>query len=315
MEFKKYSSLENHYRTAFVEKCAINYGDVEWVASEKIHGANFSLWYNGLGETKCAKRNGFIPELENFYNHLNFYDEFNAKMKVLHAFVLAKFELHEAEVVVYGEIYGPGVQKGIDYGVPKSTFAAFDISVNGYLVDFNAMVDCLTIANIPMVPLIARGSLNDLLALKNDFNTTLNPVEDNVAEGLVIRPVEVKYFGNGERAIIKSKNSKWSEKAQKAGPIIRNDTLSEEHAKVLADLEGYLTVNRLKSVMSKFGSEVTSKDFGRIMGSLMQDAYSEFNRDEYAISAESWGAIKRKVERTAQNLVRENFANILDGSF
>ncbi len=42
MNFVKFSSLENSYRQAFVDRC--EYLDApDWVSLEKLHGANFSF--------------------------------------------------------------------------------------------------------------------------------------------------------------------------------------------------------------------------------------------------------------------------------
>ena len=62
MKFTKYSSIENHYRTEFIERIRMEGMDGgKWIATEKIHGANFSIWVNA-SRTRIAKRTGLLGE-------------------------------------------------------------------------------------------------------------------------------------------------------------------------------------------------------------------------------------------------------------
>ena len=48
MQFIKYNSLENHYRDKFIQKVFDEgYGKETFVCTEKVHGANFSFYFNG----------------------------------------------------------------------------------------------------------------------------------------------------------------------------------------------------------------------------------------------------------------------------
>jgi len=70
MEFKEYSSIENAYRQKEIQRAFEQYPEMKYVVQEKVHGANFSFWYNHSDKTiKCAKRSGFIVGEENFFNH------------------------------------------------------------------------------------------------------------------------------------------------------------------------------------------------------------------------------------------------------
>lgn len=62
MEFKKYSSLENTYRTKTIDKViesGLSGGD--WVVTEKVHGSNYSFLSGGVS-IKACRRTGVIPE-------------------------------------------------------------------------------------------------------------------------------------------------------------------------------------------------------------------------------------------------------------
>lgn len=60
MEFKKFSSLENTYRQNLIDKVQYEGKDGgAWIVTEKIHGANFSFWCDGI-EVKTASRTQFV---------------------------------------------------------------------------------------------------------------------------------------------------------------------------------------------------------------------------------------------------------------
>jgi hypothetical protein len=64
-----------------------------------------------------------------------------------------------------------------------------------------------------------RGYLKECLKYPNKFQSQipnwfgLTQFDDNICEGVVIRPVELCFFGNNARVMIKNKNEKWEEKS------------------------------------------------------------------------------------------------------
>lgn len=313
--FKKYPSLENHYRSAFTQQCFEQYGNLEWIATEKIHGANFSFLHDGT-VFQCAKRSGLILRGEKFYNYQSLLSEFELKMENLHN-AIQKHMAERCSIQVFGELFGPGVQKGIKYG-DKVAFSAFDIRVETYggvisWLDWDTMVKLCESYGIPVVPVVARGSFENLIEVNNEFDSLILGVADNMAEGYVMRPLEVKFLLNGSRAIIKSKNSKWSEKIKstKPKPVFK---LNQAQTKLMEDFSQYVSENRLKNILSKFGP-VTNRDFGKLSGLLIQDALVEFERDEYEVDKDDWKVCKRVVMQMAAELIRPNFLNIIDGNY
>lgn len=76
----------------------------KWVVTEKIHGANFSVYHcPATGETRFAKRTGFLQDCEWFYNFQDVADELAAKVAVLASH--AKME-KGGYIIVYGELFG-----------------------------------------------------------------------------------------------------------------------------------------------------------------------------------------------------------------
>ena len=97
------------------------------------------------------------------------------------------FDLTEG-VVIYGEIYGAGIQKNYDYGLTDIKFAGFDVQVDGeYQPYINETVhfDCL---QLPQVELLYQGSWNkeiqDSFVFDNFIEGTKVP-----HEGIVVKSV------------------------------------------------------------------------------------------------------------------------------
>jgi RNA ligase (TIGR02306 family) len=91
-------------------------------------------------------------------------------------------------VVIYGEIYGAGIQKNYEYGLTDVKFAGFDVEVDGvYQPYINETVhfDCL---QLPQVELLYEGNWNKEEQDKYVFN---NFVEGTKVphEGIVVKSV------------------------------------------------------------------------------------------------------------------------------
>lgn len=60
MQFTKFSSLENTYNKKLIDKIVYEGLDSgTWMVTSKIHGANFSFWYNG-SDFQVASRTQFV---------------------------------------------------------------------------------------------------------------------------------------------------------------------------------------------------------------------------------------------------------------
>ena len=68
--FKKYNSIENTYRQAFLEKIkGHGFWLKEYVVQEKVHGANLSYITTDGQHFSGDKRRGLIGAEEEFYNY------------------------------------------------------------------------------------------------------------------------------------------------------------------------------------------------------------------------------------------------------
>ena len=114
------------------------------------------------------------------------------------------------EVVVYGEIYGPGCQKGYDYGVPAGELelVVFDIMVNKKFLGWDEVVDLCNKINLPVVEVVYRGSWNKELISMAESIDIYNGKSYN-REGIVLRPIKETWHPKCGRVIMKYLNEKF----------------------------------------------------------------------------------------------------------
>ena len=272
MEFKKYSSIENTYRSEIIER--IRNSDLckeMWQITEKIHGSNFSYWYDG-NEMKFASRNEF--KNESFYNAQSVISKYTENIKQLYI-----NEVKEGFLIVFGELFGPGIQKGVNYGNLKD-FRVFDIFSNGEYFNTDQTVDLCLTYNLLHVPVIHNYcSFDEALEYPSEFKSLVFPVEkeENISEGIVLKPVNPRYFGNGSRVILKKKNEKFKEVSREKRPKIKVD-LPPEIIELVEQVSDYITLNRITCVASKLG-ELNPKDFMKLNGLFMKDIFNDYEKE------------------------------------
>jgi RNA ligase (TIGR02306 family) len=60
----------------------------------------------------------------------------------------------ESGIVIYGEIFGPGIQKNYDYGLTEIDYAGFDVTINGKYVPLNRAFMIHTALELKYVPIL-----------------------------------------------------------------------------------------------------------------------------------------------------------------
>lgn len=306
MEFKKFSSIENTYRDKFFDLVREEGKDGgQWVVMEKVHGAQFSIYYDG-SDMQASSRTAFLTDEIDFFNWQKVLADNSEKMIKLYN--LVKETNHKtnqdtvAQVVVYGEIFGgsyphPDVekvknakrlQKGVHYH-PDNLFYAFDIRVDGHYLTVDQTDALFEKSGFFYAKTLFRGTLEECVNHPDDFLSKISqwlglpPIEDNIAEGIVIKPVEPRFLNIGDRVILKSKNEKFKErKSKKKRPVKQDEPLSEAAQKLQQELESLVTENRLQNVLSKKGEmpyPLPGDYFGQIMQDFSADIREEFNKD------------------------------------
>jgi RNA ligase (TIGR02306 family) len=98
------------------------------------------------------------------------------------------YDYLESGFIIYGEIYGAGIQKNYDYGLKDIKFAGFDVEVDGVYqpyINEKTHFDCL---QLPQVELLYQGNWSKEEQDKFVFN---NNIEDTKVphEGIVVKSV------------------------------------------------------------------------------------------------------------------------------
>lgn len=310
--FKKYNDIENSYRQAFIDKIVINgFSNELFHVEEKIHGANFQFNVDSNGIT-AGKRTAFISENEGFYSYKLVVEQYSEAILKLKNEV---FPNHN--IIVYGELFGGSyphndvpndsryakVQKEIFYA-PFEDFICFDIFVYNDNTDehhYITKTERETLCNkygIKSAVSLFSGTLESCLNYPNAFLTTipklygLPDIENNICEGVVIRPEHDLRMKSGERPIIKNKNEKFTEKKCSGKiPKIAKD-VPEHIVTMLNNIDEYINENRLNAMISKVG-ELKNTDFGLYIQLFSKDVYADFFKD-YSEEFKTWEKADQK---------------------
>jgi Rnl2 family RNA ligase len=289
VDFKKYSSIENSYRGKEISRVRNEGLDkVEWVALEKVHGANFGLWPID-GSVVPSKRSSFADG--SFYGCQAVVEELSPKV----------LELAKVSVdTIYGEIFGGGIQKGVNYGAKR--FAAFDIVMGGSYVDYDVFVELCDSTGIPRCVEIARGSFEDILAIDPAFPTRMSDCGSaDIAEGFVMKPVINSYFRLGDRVILKKKSEGFSERTSEKTPKAPKEPMTDLQKSIFDAAQQYMVDERIRSAVSKFGP----KEFNSVLGEVLSDIYRELERDELdSLDLSSYASLKQEMCNLLAPMIR-----------
>ncbi|AUM58455.1 RNA ligase [Proteus phage phiP4-3] len=332
MQFIKYDSIENIDNTKLVEKAFFEgktAPGIPWIAQEKIHGTNFSFICDGV-DVVCAKRTNLIGESEAFFGYELILKRY--KQNILDMFNTVKESMPDLELLtVFGEYAGPGIQREVDY--EEKDFWVFDILINGDLVDalFLRMLSSKT--NLKICPVILTGDFDELSNLERSFDSLIpefNAIvkehgipaanahvfgpqkegSENIAEGYVLKPITPTQFNNKSRVIFKCKNAKFKETG-KVKTIRPTPELSNDDQELVNFSTSYITAQRLSNVISHVG-EISSKDFGKVQGLMMQDVLKDMLKAGHDIlDYDDPALIKKSIQKEIQEFIRKDWVNLI----
>lgn len=308
-EFSGYEKMPNN-----LKKLGLNENDfsqmekLKWVVTEKVHGANFSFIYEN-GNLKFAKRKEYLNWTDDFFG-------FQLVVSKLEDNILRLFEHLSSEIagekyIVYGELFGgkyphpevdqvPGlhaIQTGVYY-TPSIEFCAFDIAIetNGpdskYYLDYETSVACFNQFGIFHAQPLFIGKFNEAMnfnirmnsAVPKEFN--LPELQDNLIEGVVIKPFNQTDNSLFSRPVIKLKNPEFDEEdkfheAEKWSFIPDVSSKTEDLSFITDELRNYVTLNRLKSAVSKIGELDMNNPLriSEIKAEFLEDVITDFNEN------------------------------------
>lgn len=304
-KFKQYHSVENSTRQDYIDLIiANNLQHGEFVVQEKVHGANLTFITDGK-EIQCAKRTDLLKSGEKFFNYERVRDRY--REKIFETFKLVQKIEPEMDILyIFGELFGgnyphPDVakvpeamklQQGVYYS-PDNDFYAFDLRVyNKSYLDLDQCAEIFEKVGFLYAKTLFRGTFEECLKYPNEFQSNiakwlgLPEIENNIAEGIVIKPVELQFLPTKDRVIIKNKNPKYEEKIIRKKKIKRpRPKLSKQAENLQEEVSAYINENRLNNVLSKVGEidwvklQGDKVQMGKIAGLFAQDALKDFQKD------------------------------------
>ncbi|MBK8255325.1 MAG: RNA ligase [Polyangiaceae bacterium] len=313
-------------------------GRMDWVVTEKIHGANFS-WVVREDEVRCARRKGWIAEGEDFFGHLSLVSTLGPGVREVAKYLKSKAGVRADVVIVIGEIYGgkyphpkvapvpdvQPVQTGVWY-CPQIEFCAFDIAViqegetvRRYL-DFDTMVEACKRGKVPYSVPLFIGNYEEASAWPLGFETTIPALfrlpslgPTNKAEGVVLKPrKEVPGLG-GVRPVLKRKIAEFAEDeryhgAEKwEGKVDRGSYGKDGRVDLLKwEATSLVNENRLFAAVSKVG-RVTQGDEARcpeLIQLMEEDVWSDLTSRNAAVVAALSSAERAAVEAFLKGEIR-----------
>jgi len=187
------------------------------IATEKIHGTNARVGFvteDGqmvkMAGSRRYRRDVPQDESKDAYWLGWSLDSVKSLMQVL-------FEDGAQQAVLYGEVYGKGVQQ-YQYNQNGVAFRAFDLMVNGQYYDNETFRDVMTAYGIPVVPVDYEGEFSiDAIKRVSESPSTIGNTQGR--EGVVIRPAKERNHPTVGRVVLK-----WVGDQYLFGKVAANDT-------------------------------------------------------------------------------------------
>ncbi len=289
---------------------------VEWVVTEKIHGANFSFIFAD-DTLKYAKRKDYLRWADDFFGFQIVAERLDDK--IMRLFERIRKDHDFGTATVFGELFGgeyphPSVtadprvkpiQTGIWYS-PTVEFAAFDIVIEAVdgsrkYLDYAEAVSYFEECEIPYAKPLLIGKLNQALFFDTRFDSKvpaqlgLPELRPNLVEGIVVKPfrnIVVQTAKGSMRPIFKLKNKEFAEEqfheSQAWSYRHEGASASERLLFLVPELRRYLTANRLQSTISKIGglSDGNSARVQEVKTAFITDAFESFWEDNPELAGE-----------------------------
>ena len=184
--------IQGLFRSDVVEFLADN----EWVFTEKIDGTNIRIHWDGHnvtfgGRTDAAEIPKFLlSKLEDIF--------LNEDTEQLFEQVFG-----EKEVTLFGEGYGPKIQKGGELYRSDVNFILFDVTVGDIYLRRGDVEDIAHMFGLDIVPIVLTGTIDEAVEfVKSKPDSTFGAAK---MEGVVGHPIVEIYDRNGKRVIVKIK--------------------------------------------------------------------------------------------------------------
>lgn len=272
--FREYNSIKQVKQKRELEKVfqRSDYNELVFCVEEKIHGANFSILLEN-GTRKFYSRQIEVTN-DKFYNWKNILKD-EKIIRMIELFESMNFE----NVQLIGELFGASIQRHIYYS-DYVQFRLFDVIINNEYITTEKMCSILKENNLEdcLVPMLETSlTFEQALNYNTIFNSRIANIDDNLCEGIVIKPYnKVITDGFGSNMYFKKKNENFEEinKSKKVSNVPR---YSKEVNNARQLFISCFTPQRLDSVESKLGKIMDKKDISKYSEFLTKDSIDEFS--------------------------------------
>lgn len=183
--------IEGAFRNDAVKYLANN----DWYFTEKIDGTNIRIHWDGH-KVEFAGRTDRAQIPKSLMNYLT--NTFGS----IEAEEMFEQKFGETDVILFGEGYGPGIQKGGAYR-DKVSFILFDVLIGDTWLKRDSVEDIATAFGVDIVPIIFVGNIKKAVDfVKTKPKSTIGTAN---MEGVVGRPVIEMKDRLGKRVIVKIK--------------------------------------------------------------------------------------------------------------
>ncbi len=193
----------------------------EWSWQEKIDGTNIRVYWSGKDKTVHFLGRRDLPVAEDG-TPSNIPTVLLEQLKLMFPVHRLEKTFQGRDVILYGEGYGAGVQKGGGNYIPDGySFRLFDVFIgnhpHGIWVAQEYVENIAAERLLPYSPMIGKGPLTDAINLvKMGFVSQCAQTPQFIAEGLVCRPAINLLTRGGDRIITKVKCKDFVPYEQKA---------------------------------------------------------------------------------------------------
>ena len=268
--FKKYQSIENSYNKKHLSNLPAEISENAFAVSEKLDGANVQLLFIKDEPMKIGRRSAFLTENEEFYDIHKVLARYKAQTDLFQSF--ANTSGHEYRL--FGEIYGPSINKRINYGEEK-LIKMFDVEVNGKLWSVAGIYNLIQQHSETLLDFfVPQACVSNLLEALSIDVEIVNEKGKPLTEGIVIKPYYDNYYDKrGNRLILKKKAKAFNdiENTPKVHKELDTSVLALNYL-----FSQFINKNRMIDAFSKHGEITDIKEIGKFIKIIIEDAKIDF---------------------------------------
>lgn len=171
--------------------------DTKWLFTEKVDGTNIRVIWDG-----------YKPEFRGRTDKAELHKDLIKALEELFPEELLEQTFGANPAILFGEGYGPGIQKGGGNYRKDKSFILFDVHIGGWWLLREAVEDIANAMGIDVVPIMFKGTLREairFIAWPDNLYSAVAETYATVAEGMVGTPTLPLFNRRGDRVIVKLK--------------------------------------------------------------------------------------------------------------